>query len=172
MEPKMTKEEIEFLKQSNAIEGVYDDDSLEQAKIAWKYLKEQTKISVGVILKTHKLLMLNQKHLKGYERGYFRTVPVWVGGREGIDYRKIDSAIDEWCKDVMTSIKIPGQNYKHIRLDHVTYEKIHPFVDGNGRTGRMFMNWQCLKAGLPILVITAGKMQQEYYKWFKEEDEK
>lgn len=49
---------------------------------------------------------------------------------------------------------------------HVEYEIIHPFVDGNGRTGRMFMNWERLKGGLPILVIHEGEEQQEYYKWF------
>jgi Fic family protein len=49
---------------------------------------------------------------------------------------------------------------------HVQYEKIHPFVDGNGRTGRIFMNWWRINNGLPILVIHEGKEQWEYYKWF------
>ena len=53
------------------------------------------------------------------------------------------------------------------KASHIAYERIHPFIDGNGRTGRMFMNWQRLKAGLPILVIKE-KEKQEYYKWFNE----
>ena len=38
---KMNKEEKEFLKENNAIEGVFDDKSLEQAKFAWKFLMNQ-----------------------------------------------------------------------------------------------------------------------------------
>jgi Fic family protein len=50
---------------------------------------------------------------------------------------------------------------------HIRYEHIHPFVDGNGRTGRMFMNWERLKAGLPLLVIKESK-KYDYYDWFKD----
>ena len=51
---------------------------------------------------------------------------------------------------------------------HVKYEKIHPFADGNGRTGRMFMNWTRLKRNNePLLIIHEGEEQREYYGWFK-----
>lgn len=168
----MTQQELEFLVQSNAIEDVYDADSLVQAIYAWEYLKKQKKMHRGVILKTHKILMLNQKHLKGYERGYFRIVPVWVGGREGIDYHKIDASIDHWCMNVEDLWKNGAKEpevflERMIKEHHVEYEKIHPFVDGNGRTGRMFLNWQRLKHKLPLLIIHAGEEQQKYYAWFK-----
>ena len=103
----------------------------------------------------------------GYERGYFRNVMVYVSGQPALNAIKIREAIESWIEDVNLSVKIPGKNGKHIKLDHITYEKIHPFVDGNGRTGRMFMNWQRIKARLPILIIHEGEEQQEYYKWFK-----
>ncbi len=51
---------------------------------------------------------------------------------------------------------------------HVSYEKIHPFVDGNGRTGRMFMNWWRLTNGLPLLIIHEGDEQYNYYQWFQD----
>jgi len=54
-----------------------------------------------------------------------------------------------------------------IKKAHIAFEKIHPFEDGNGRVGRIILNFQRVKAGLPILVIHTGKEQQEYYKWFK-----
>lgn len=167
-------EEIRFLKESNAIEGVYDEDSLDQAIIAWEYLKKQKEMTINVILKTHKILMLNQRHLKGYERGYFRIAPIWIGGREGSPYQDIPNAMERWIKIVNSTIKKQeytsvhyGKKEQLIKASHVLYEKIHPFIDGNGRTGRMFMNWQRLKTDLPVLIIHEGEEQQEYYKWFK-----
>ncbi|MBE1556265.1 Fic family protein [Sporosarcina limicola] len=36
---------------------------------------------------------------------------------------------------------------------HIQFERIHPFSDGNGRTGRMIMNYSLLQNGLPPLII-------------------
>lgn len=166
----MTPVELEFLKQSNAIESVYDYDSLKQAVIAWEYLKNEQDLTTSVILKTHKILMLHQP-LRPNERGYFRTEQVWVSGREGLSWQKIEDAIAHWCMNVQDLIR-NGQGESQIFLErmtkehHVVYEKIHPFIDGNGRTGRMFLNWERLKLGLPILVIKESE-KQNYYQWFK-----
>jgi len=51
-------------------------------------------------------------------------------------------------------------------MDHIHFEKIHPFVDGNGRMGRILMNWQRVKVGLQPLIIWASE-RQAYYAWFK-----
>ena len=147
-----------FLTESNAIESIYDDDSLKQAMYAWEYLIKQKEMSCGVVLKTHKILMLHQP-LQPDEKGYFRHVGVWVAGREGISWPFIRDAMEAWC---MNAWLYP----KHWKDHHIRYEHIHPFVDGNGRTGRLFMNWQRLKAGLDILVIKESE-KYEYYKWFK-----
>jgi len=50
---------------------------------------------------------------------------------------------------------------------HVAFEDIHPFVDGNGRVGRILYNIHRIKLGLPIHIIHEGEEQKEYYKWFK-----
>lgn len=163
----MTKKEIEFLKESNAIEGVHDEESLEQAKKAWEYLKGVENMTFGVVLKTHKILMLKSK-LAPNEKGYFRTVPVYIGGREAISFHKIREELKEWCDGMMATN--PSHDPEAL---HIIYEHIHGFVDGNGRTGRMFMNWHRIKKnGLPIFIIHADwpkkdGEQASYYKWFK-----
>lgn len=152
----------EFLNESNKIEGVFDDLSFIHASHAWNYLMTQKIMTIGVVKKTHKMLMMISSGLMPDQRGYFRKIPVWVGGREGVDHKKIKERMDEWCA-AMNSTN-PTHDYKTL---HVIYENIHPFVDGNGRTGRMFMNWHRIKIlGLPLLTIKARE-RWEYYKWFK-----
>ncbi len=164
----MTKDELEiirFLEQSNAIEGVYDADSLLQSLYAWNWLTEDTAdgiLTPSHILKTHKILMLHQP-LQPDEKGYFRTIPVWIGGREAMPWDTVGGAIKMFCHRVNES-----STEAQIQEDHVFYEKVHPFVDGNGRTGRIFMNWQRLRSGLPLLIIHTGEEQQEYYQWFRD----
>ena len=164
---KSELEITEFLKESNAIEGVYDDQSLKQAELAWEYLMSEALLSPGVILKTHKILMKNQP-LKPREIGSFRQVPVYIGGKQAFDWTLIIPVINNWCERANLMVKYPGSGGRiegDIKDHHVSYEKIHPFVDGNGRTGRMFLNWQRVRAGLPILVIKESE-KEDYYDWF------
>jgi len=163
---KITEEIQEFLRESNAIESVHDDTSFQQAKRAWEYLMTQKNMTTKVVLGTHNILMLGS-NLDIRDIGSFRNVGVMVGGYIAINPLKIPEAMESWCEDANTSVKVPSKEGKHIKLDHITYEKIHPFIDGNGRTGRMFMNWQRIRAKLPILIVHVGKEQMEYYKWFK-----
>lgn len=158
----ISDKEVEFLEESNAIEGVYDTASLQQAIYAWDYLRLQDKLTTSVILKTHKILMIDQP-IPGYLRGYFRDCDVSVGGQIKLKIHEIKPAIENWVKEVETDILGMRRLWKQ---RHVEYENIHPFIDGNGRTGRMFMNWQRLKLGLPILVIMESE-KHDYYQWFK-----
>lgn len=52
---------------------------------------------------------------------------------------------------------------------HVRYEKIHPFQDGNGRTGRMIMYKECLKNNIFPFIIEDDR-KQEYYDCLSKED--
>ena len=162
-------EETEFLDRSNRIEGVYDEDSLTQAEYAWDFLKRQKKLTIGIILKVHKILMLHQNLLPS-DKGYFRKVMVYVGNRPTLNALHIEEHLKQWVVNVNDMV----DNWKESEIfkerickeHHIAYEKIHPFIDGNGRTGRMFMNWERLKIDLPLLVIHEGEEQIAYYKWF------
>ena len=50
---------------------------------------------------------------------------------------------------------------------HARYEAIHPFQDGNGRTGRLILFRECLKAGLTPVIIE-DMFRMEYIEGLKE----
>lgn len=154
----MTTTEQDMLMESNAIEGVTDYDSLAQAVEAWRYLKKQKKLTMNELLKTHKILMRHQP-LQPDEKGNFRTVPVYIGGQEAPHHVYIREKLKSWLA------KMNEPDGDPIAL-HVEYEGIHPFVDGNGRTGRMFMNWLALQQGKPLIIFRASE-RGEYYKLFR-----
>lgn len=160
----LSKERVkEFLRESNAIENVWDEQSLTDALTAWDYLLAKKELTTGVVLKTHKILMKNQP-LYPNERGYFRRCGVHIGAEEGANWNFIPELIAQWCEN--NKGKKAEEDIKQL---HIEYERIHPFVDGNGRTGRMLLNWLRFQNGFPILIIKEVE-KQSYYKWFREGD--
>ncbi len=159
---ELTKQEIEFLKESNAIEREYSEEALEDAKHAWNFAKRHrhNKIDIGFITVIHQELMirLNQRIA-----GKIRVCNVWVGGRKGFNPKIIMEELRLLCNPGL----YPIFSEDLIKRWHIQFEKIHPFEDGNGRTGRILMNIQRLNAELPLLIIHEGEEQKSYYGWFK-----
>lgn len=52
-------------------------------------------------------------------------------------------------------------------LTHLDFESIHPFVDGNGRVGRLLANWVLMKNGYPPIVITKRE-RVRYFRMLEE----
>jgi len=156
----------EFLENSNWIEREYSEEALQDSHQAWMCglisIKEED-ISLDLILAIHRRLM---KRLNPRIAGQLRKVQVGVmtkeGFKEAIHWTKIKSELEILCKN---SKFICTEN--DIKQWHIKFEHIHPFEDGNGRTGRILLNLQRVKAGLPLLIIHEGEEQFEYYKWFK-----
>jgi Fic family protein len=162
----VSETELDFLRESNAIEGVWDDQSLESAVAAWELLKDQETLTIAAVKAVHTILM--REHLRNDVKnlGTWRQQPVWIGRGQGMPWFAIPELMENWA-----NLANEEMCEEEIERHHIQYEAIHPFIDGNGRTGRMFMNWQRLKNDLPILTIWENN-KNEYYKWFQKEDER
>ena len=147
----------DWIRESNLIEDV--DDPLEDARShrAWTWLQKQS-WSLETILGLHKRIM---SKLNPEIAGKIRTCGVYVGNYVATSWTIVSGMLDEWILHAPDSI-----TEEQIRKDHIMFEGIHPFEDGNGRTGRMLLNWQRVRVGLEPLTILASE-RWNYYDWFK-----
>lgn len=171
-----------FLRESNKIEEVYGDKYLYSSKKAWEYVIQENEMTPEVVKKTHGILMKNHtgnlasnSFIEEKHCGEYRDCAIYIGGREGAPFWVLPELVKEWCEAVngllnKVDSKVLMSNAFKVQIikeQHIRYEGIHPFIDGNGRTGRVFLNWTRVKAGLPILIIEAKTKYDDYYPWFQ-----
>lgn len=155
-----TNIEREFLIQSNLIESV-GEEGFHDSISAWEWAKNKEHITLVEILTIHRFIM---RVLHPRIGGKFRTCNVKVGSSVCPDWQLINERLPEIIKYINTKDIPDPESWS--RKTHIIFEKLHPFEDGNGRVGRILLNWQRLKMGLPILVIKYTE-RHEYYKWFE-----
>lgn len=147
------------------IEG-YDDPAFdEQARVAWDYLAPQPYLTHPIICKVQKIMTLRQTDLMPHQRGYTRNLSkynVVVGGRVCPSYWLVDGLLDNWLLDM----EADGQTLDPLAM-HIRFEKIHPFCDGNGRTGRALLWWHQLQRGLEPTLFLAAEKHEKYYPLFE-----
>ena len=111
-------------------------------------VKEQVPMSESIIKQIHYLVLADKKD----DRGVYRRVPVHIMGaqHEPVQPYLIQPKMEQLMIDY-------GSSTEHIvtRLArfHIEFEGIHPFIDGNGRTGRLLVNLELMKAGYPPIDI-------------------
>lgn len=107
-------------------------------------------VDAAAILAMHRALMANQPR---HTPGEFRTEPVWIGGGStpvgatfvGPRHHLIHAAI----ADLITFVGRPDiPTLPQIAVAHAQFETIHPFTDGNGRTGRALVQAMLRNEGL------------------------
>lgn len=156
---------IEFLDHSNRIEREYSNTALVDAKKAWRYLENVKIITPNDMVEVQRLLL----HRIAPTLVGLRTYPVRIGWQvKGFTStqtfeRQLSMICDEMNKP---PAETEVENELRAKNCHITFEEVHPWGDGNGRSGRIFYNWHRLQLGLPIHVIHEGDEQYEYYTWF------
>lgn len=132
-----------------------------------KRAKEQ-ELNVEIILSFHKMLMAN---IRDEIAGRFR---------KDDEYVRVGSHIAPAPKEISGGLAKMFAEYnaasheniiKRIARLHLAFEYLHPFMDGNGRIGRVINNYLLMREGfVPINIKFIDR--QNYYNAFKEFDEK
>ena len=145
--------------------------------------EEKREISMELIHRINGIIMGTQ--------GEFRSRQVYVGSIAEVAWmppqpEEIQEKIEQWCRKTadLSSEKDPGittgseikyqdlaQNIQKIAELHMQFEMIHPFQDGNGRTGRLIMNQMLLNNGmLPAIILNQSKYRQAFRIYEKNRD--
>ena len=132
-------------------------------------LKSELPISLRLIREVHKRLMSDQS---SKQAGEFRTSQNWIGGLRPGHAKFVPPPPEELMKCLD-----PCENFFHdeklpvlikAALAHVQFETIHPFLDGNGRLGRLLITFMLCQEGLlekPLLYLSLyfKTHRQTYY---------
>jgi Fic family protein len=130
------------------------------------YKKEITKI---FICKLQSLIVINtlREDLKN-QVGKYRTLQVYVRGANFIP-PKPEEAKKEMRRLLVWYTRNKNKLHPLILAGyfHAAFESIHPFVDGNGRTGRLLLNFILHKHNFPMINIPNSR-KLEYYSCLEE----
>lgn len=111
-------------------------------------VKDKVPLSENIIKQIHYLVLADKRD----DRGVYRRVPVRIMGAQHeplqpyLIQQKMEQLLFDFDKNTEYIIT------KLARF-HIEFEGIHPFIDGNGRTGRLLVNLEMMKAGFPPINI-------------------
>ena len=145
------------------IREIYEAKNL--ARVTTELTKNPNeRMSVGLILSLHSLLM---NGIRDDIAGRFRSGDEWVhvGTHLGANPAFVSGLVSE----LVTSYYDDNSYFlDKIAYFHAEFETIHPFLDGNGRMGRVLINHQLALAGYPPIIIQNKSKHTDYYPLFDE----
>ena len=111
-------------------------------------------ISLQIIKETHRHLMEGIAH----DAGAFKTIRNVILGANFIPTEPylVLSELKNWCDTLAYRLEIARtleETIEAIMEQHLRFERIHPFSDGNGRTGRALIVHSCLQQSIPPIII-------------------
>ncbi len=111
-------------------------------------VKDNVPISESIIKQIHYLVLADKKE----DRGVYRRVPVRIMGaqHEPVQPYLIEPKMEQLLHEFAESTE---HIVTKLARFHIEFEGIHPFIDGNGRTGRLLVNFELMKAGYPPVNI-------------------
>ncbi|SDH32700.1 Fic family protein [Microbacterium sp. 77mftsu3.1] len=139
---------------SNASRIVSNTNAMTEA------LRHTDDLSSDTILRLHAVLMAGEPQ---HTPGVYRDEPVWIGGSTPVEAHYVaphHSRIQELMGDLTSfTARRDVPSFTQVVITHGQFESIHPFSDGNGRTGRAIAQAQLRHAGITrgiVIPVSAG----------------
>lgn len=126
--------------------------------------QKETPLSEYVIKNIHALVLMNRPE----DKGVYRRIPVRIMGAytEPVQPYMIEPKMaDLIAKN--EARKADMQTVERLARFHLEFEGIHPFIDGNGRTGRLILNLELIREGYPPINVKFTD-RKRYYEAFDE----
>ena len=123
-------------------------------------VKEKAPFSGSIIKQIHTLVLMDRPE----DRGVYRRIPVKIMGayhtppEPVVVPEQMEKLVKEFSKKKLHPIESAA-------LFHLKFEGIHPFVDGNGRTGRLILNLFLMQNGYPPINVKFAD-RKRYYEAF------
>ena len=138
--------------------------------LVYGYIKKtapKQPLNIKMILLLHKMLLTN---IRDEVSGRFRKngEMVRVGEHIGLPPEFIEGRIQEILINYNSKIEIPFIH--RVAMLHTEFESIHPFIDGNGRMGRVINNYLLTREGFPPIIVR-NKEKESYYKALRSYDD-
>lgn len=138
--------------------------------------------AIREMLLPFKKTMIDEEWIRkanGYIRhmqGDYRDTAVYIGNlSEAVYYppdpQDVPELMKSWLGEVNIEAATVKEIFEKIAVSHIRFERIHPFLDGNGRTGRMVVNQQLINNGLlPVSIQPTGKYREAFRRYDKKND--
>lgn len=133
---------------------------------AFEYIVElasrDTPLTERVIKDIHTLVLMNDRE----NRGIYRNIPVTIMGAVHTPPQPylVPDQMEQLVSDY-ANMKERMHIIEAVAELHLRFEGVHPFIHGNGRTGRLILNFELIKAGLlPVNIKFADR--RRYYDAF------
>ena len=144
------------------IEGSFNIREIYEAKnlySVYNYIEDRSPdITLDNILLIHQFLVSNiNDSIAGRLRGANENV------RVGKYLAPTGGHVHELISELLSK-KV--ESIRDVARFHIDFERIHPFNDGNGRIGRVLINWQLKKMDLPPAIIRSETKFKDYYPHF------
>lgn len=133
----------------------------------FEYIKDKTlsrDLDEELILFLHKMLIsgINDDFAGRFrERGEYVRVGTHIAPAPEHVASMVQAALVDYSSDHSSYF------LEKIAKFHLEFEHVHPFIDGNGRIGRVLINYLLMQLGFPPIIIR-DKEKQLYYKTFQE----